>query len=63
MKTLKKLKKYLSLYIHSFELFWQASKSSSTILLFLVPIQALAPTALIKLGQLMLDQLLHGSVK
>lgn len=62
MKVIKNVKNYIFLYIHSFSLFWKASRGSSTILLFLIPIQALAPAALIKIAQIMLDNLLHGNV-
>ena len=55
MKIIKNVKNYIFLYIHSFSLFWKASRGSSTILLFLIPIQALAPAALIKIAQIMLD--------
>lgn len=62
MPNLKKINKYLSLYFHSFSLFWRASRLSSTLLLFLIPLQAIAPVALIKISQVMLDGLIQGNV-
>ncbi|GBG93899.1 multidrug ABC transporter ATP-binding and permease protein [Ligilactobacillus salitolerans] len=62
MKVFINLKKYISLYLQSFALFWKASKTSSLILLFLVPIQAIAPAALIKLAQMLLDELLNTEI-
>jgi ATP-binding cassette subfamily B protein len=52
-----RLKTYFSLYFKSFRLFWRAAKGSSLLLLFLVPIQALAPAGLIWLAQRLLDAL------
>lgn len=62
LKALTNFKNYISLYVRSFSLFWKSSRGSSSVLLFLVPIQALAPAVLIKIAQLMLDELLHGGV-
>lgn len=62
MKILANFKNYIFLYVRSFKLFWKSSKGISSVLLFLVPIQALAPAVLIKIAQVMLDELLHNQV-
>mgnify|MGYP000933590286 CR=1 FL=1 len=53
----KQFKNYLSLYVQSFRLFWQAAKGSSLLLIFLVPVQSLAPVGMIWLAQRILDAL------
>ncbi len=58
MKALTNFREYISLYFKSFGLFWKSSRSSSTLLLFLIPIQALSPAVLIQISQMIIDSLL-----
>ncbi|UQS84459.1 ABC transporter ATP-binding protein/permease [Apilactobacillus apisilvae] len=59
MIFISKLINYVKIFWQSFKLFWQAAKVTSSILLILIPIQALIPSILIKISQVMMDGLLH----
>lgn len=54
---MKRIKKIIILYFKSLNLFWKASPVIACILMILIPIQAIVPSVLIWLGQVLIDSL------
>lgn len=60
---MKKINEIMMIYLKSLTLFWKASPIISLILVILIPTQAIIPSTLIWLGQVLIDSLSNNSFK